>query len=70
MTDFFNWFAGTEYWHILSDPSHLGAEVTFTFMVDVVFFGLMIPFFNKLINRKIRREHKRIDAEHGVEHNA
>ena len=57
-----------EYLHIFLDPAHLSAEVTFTIMVDVLFLGLVLPFINKLINNKIRREHKRIDAEHGVKH--
>lgn len=63
MTHFFE-----EYLHILSDPAHLAAEVTFMIVIDLIGFGLVIPLLKRSITRSLRREHARIDREHGIEH--
>ncbi len=52
------------YLEILSDPAHLAVEVTIMLVVDVLFLGLIWP----LIRKAIHREHRLIDAEHGVTH--
>ena len=54
------------YWEILSDPAHLLAEVTLMLLVDVLFLGMIWPFLRRSVDRRIRHEHKVIDAEHGV----
>jgi len=51
------------WWHIVADPAHMAAEVTFMILVDLLFLGLIWP----LLKRAIVREHHKIDSEHGVE---
>jgi len=53
-----------EYFHIVSDPAHMLAEVTNMILVDVIFLGLIWP----IVKKAIKREHLKIDREHGVEH--
>ena len=50
------------YLEIVASPAHLAAELTFIIVVDVVIVGILMP----LLRRLVRREHNRIDAEHGV----
>lgn len=65
-----------EYGHLMSDPAHLMAEFTLMLLVDVLFLGVLVPFFWPLIKRRLAKivdarvaaEHKVIDAEHGVTH--
>lgn len=64
--------------NILTDPAHLFAEVVFS-VLDVLMFGLLVPFVWSIARRKSRREfeallearvlaeHRAIDAEHGIE---
>lgn len=58
-----------EYLHVVTDPAHIFAELTFT----LVFDGVVIAFlygvvFKKIILPRLRKEiHKEIDAEHGIE---
>jgi hypothetical protein len=58
----------TEFWSeflsIFTDPAHMAVEVLNTFIIDVVVLGFLWPF----ITRRIRREHRTIDREHGVSH--
>lgn len=63
MTEFLD-----HYFHILSDPAHLAAEVTLMLIVDVIFLGLIWPFIMKMVNRKIHKAHQELDEEHGVTH--
>jgi hypothetical protein len=54
----------SEFWaeilHIFTDPAHMVAE----FAWESVFLGLSLF----IMNWRVRREHKRLDDEHGVEH--
>lgn len=54
----------SEYLEIMSDPAHMAAEFTFTLIFDVLIVGIIWP----LICRAIKREHLKIDREHGVKH--
>lgn len=56
------------YWEIMSDPAHLAAEVSLMLLVDVLFLGLIWPLIRAYVNRKIRKAHRELDAEHGVTH--
>lgn len=58
----------SEYFTIVSDPAHIGAEITWSIVFDLVlvwfFYGVV---FKKLLLPKVRRDlHAEIDAEHGV----
>lgn len=55
----------THFLELATDPAHLAFEVATTFVLEILILGLLWP----LIARRIRREHKTIDAEHGVNHN-
>lgn len=57
-----------EFWHILTDPAHAAAEITFTLLVEVIGAGMIWPFLRRRIRRDITNEHHVIDAEHGVTH--
>jgi hypothetical protein len=61
MTEFYDHFM-----ELVTDPAHLAFEVFTTFVLEIVILGLLLP----LIARRIRREHRKIDVEHGVDHNA
>lgn len=50
-------------WDILTSPSHMGAEFVSHIIWDLVLALLLAPLFR----RYIKREHKRIDDEHGVD---
>lgn len=52
-----------EYTHIMTDPAHSLVEFTF-----VLFDVLVIDAVRRQWNRRLHREHARIDAEHGVTH--
>lgn len=70
-------------WHevfeILTDPAHLIAEVVFSGL-DVLIFGLLIPFvwsmarkrsrkeFEAIVDARVKAEHLAIDREHGITH--
>lgn len=53
------------YWTNLADPAHLAAELTYFVVLDVLLLGLVLTWLNK---RRVEREHRRIDAEHGYVH--
>ena len=61
-----------EYMHIVSDPAHMLAEVTFMILIDLIFLGLVVPFFkravSKAVDKRVLAEHAILDAEHGVTH--
>lgn len=60
-----------EYFHILTDPAHALAEITFTLIFDVLIIGLLwgVVFLKVILPRVLRRHHADIDAEHGyVDH--
>ena len=71
-----------EYLHIVSDPAHLAAELTFMVVIDLVVLGIFFPLLKAAASRVARRsvaavveqrvlaEHAAIDAEHGVEPHA
>ncbi len=52
------------YAEIMTDPAHFLAELSFTVLVDVLGLGVL----GALLKRWVRREHRAIDAEHGVTH--
>lgn len=49
---------------LVTDPAHLAFEVFTTLVLEILILGLLWP----VIARRIRREHRTIDAEHGVDH--
>lgn len=53
-----------ELWHLMTNPAHLMFEVLSDIVFDVLLLGLAWP----LVQRRLRREHEVIDAEHGVDH--
>jgi hypothetical protein len=62
-----------EFIHITTDPAHIGAELVFTLVFDVlvltVFWGLLIkPYLDRRFHRAADEVHAEIDAEHGVVH--
>jgi hypothetical protein len=59
MSEFYDHFM-----ELVTDPAHLAFEVFTTFILEIVILGLLLP----LIARRIRREHRQIDIEHGVNH--
>lgn len=50
---------------ILTDPAHVVAELIFFVILDVAILGFGLSVINK---RRIAREHRVIDAEHGFVH--
>lgn len=56
-----------EWWHIVTDPAHAAAEVTFMLVADVLFAMILWPLIKVALKRAVKREHNKIDAEHGVE---
>lgn len=54
----------SHFMELVSDPAHLAFEVFTTLVMEVAILGFLWP----LIRRSIRREHHRIDAEHGFTH--
>jgi hypothetical protein len=60
------------YAEIMTDPAHLLAEVSLMLLIDVLFLGAVWPLVKGLVdrrvNRRVAREHKVIDDEHGVQH--
>ena len=59
-----------EYVHLIMDPAHGLAEITYTLMFDVLIVGLIWGvLFNKLLLPKIKRDiHSEIDSSHGYSH--
>jgi hypothetical protein len=59
-----------EYFHLITDPAHGLAEITYTLVFDVLVVGLIWGvFFNKFLLPKIKRDiHKEIDTSHGYSH--
>ena len=62
----------SEYLHILSDPAHMMAEITFMLIIDVIVLGAVWPLMKKAVHRtvekRVQEEHAVIDTEHGVSH--
>lgn len=52
------------FWSILLSPAHTLAEIFWTIVLDVLIVGLVWP----KIRRRIKHEHRVIDAEHGYSH--
>lgn len=52
-----------EYIHVLSNPGHILAEITFMIILDVLILGLVWPFMSKFIKRKVHQEHKKDSHE-------
>lgn len=50
-------------WDILTDPAHIGAEFISHVIYDVLLGLLALPLFR----RYVKREHNKIDAEHGID---
>ena len=46
-----------EYLHIVSDPAHMAAEITFMLLVDVLLLGLVWPFIKRAIRKHDRENH-------------
>lgn len=61
MSEFFE-----HYVEILSDPAHLAVELTLMLLVDILFLGMILPFMKRFLDHRIRREHQKLDDEHGV----
>jgi hypothetical protein len=59
-----------EYFHIMLDPAHAFAEISYTILFDLVIVGLIWGvIFNKIILPKVKRDlHLEIDTEHGIVH--
>lgn len=47
-----------EYLHVVSDPAHILAEVTFIIVVDGLLLGLAIPFVRRAIRRHDATHHQ------------
>jgi hypothetical protein len=56
------------YREILTDPAHLAVEITLMLLIDVLLLGMIWPLVRRMIDRRVHREHRVIDAEHGVRH--
>jgi hypothetical protein len=56
------------YAEILTDPAHTMVELTFILVVDGLFLGLVWPVVRKAIDKRVKKEHAVLDAEHGVSH--
>lgn len=62
-----------EYLTILMDPAHLAAELTFTLMDILILTPLFLLVFagvKRWMATALQREHIRLDAEHGISHEA
>ena len=59
MNEFLNHFM-----ELVSDPAHLAFEVFTTIVMEVVILGFLWP----VILHFIKREHRKIDTEHGFTH--
>jgi hypothetical protein len=61
-----------EYFHLITDPAHGLAEITYTLLFDVLVVGLIWGvFFNKFLLPKIKRDiHSEIDSSHGYSHDS
>lgn len=59
-----------EYVSITLDPAHIGAELTFTLLFDLLIVSLLWGLiFKKMILPRIKRDvHAEIDREHGYKH--
>lgn len=59
-----------EYWHLITDPAHGLAEITYTILFDLVIVSLIWGvLFNKIILPRVKRDiHREIDEEHGITH--
>lgn len=56
-----------EYLHVMFDPAHLLAELSFTIIFDFVFLAMLIPLIKIMLNNFRRALHKELDEEHGIE---
>lgn len=57
-----------EYWSILTDPAHVAVELTLMALIDGMILGLLWPLIRRLINHRLDRLHRELDAEHGITH--
>ena len=46
-----------EYLHIMSDPAHMAAEVTFMILIDVILLGMALPLFKRAIRKHDKEVH-------------
>jgi hypothetical protein len=60
----------SEYFHIVTDPAHGLAEITYTILFDFVIVGLVWGvIFNRFILPRVKRDiHAEIDSSHGYSH--
>jgi hypothetical protein len=60
-----------EYFHIVTDPAHGLAEITYSLVIDLLVFGLIWgTFWTKWLKPRLKREvHSEIDMSHGYVHN-
>jgi hypothetical protein len=56
------------YGELLSDPAHTAVELTFTILVDGLVLGLLWPLVRRFIDRRLQRQHRLLDEEHGYVH--
>lgn len=63
MTEFLHHYA-----EIMTDPAHMAAEITFMIVIDLIFLGLCVPLAKRYLEGRLRREHQRLDAAHGIVH--
>jgi hypothetical protein len=54
--------------HILEDPAHLAVEVTMMIVLDGIILGLIWPVVKRFIDSRLERQHRLLDAEHGIQH--
>jgi hypothetical protein len=61
----------SEYLHIITDPAHGLAELTYSIFIDLIVFGVLwTAVWTKWLKPKLKREvHSEIDASHGYVHN-
>lgn len=67
-----------EYLHIISDPAHFAAEVTFMLILDGIVLGIFFPLLKAaaakvarnsvaaVVEQRVMAEHAALDAEHGI----
>lgn len=50
-------------WDLLLSPAHMGSEVITHLVIEALLALVLLP----LLRKYVRREHNKIDAEHGVD---
>jgi hypothetical protein len=58
----------SEFWHIVTDPAHAGAEAAWSIVENVLFGLLLWPWIKRMVSARVNAEHREIDIEHGVRH--